>query len=262
MKRQFVGKTKLKDALDEIPGALEYIVSLNPHDFSRLQNPVMRKYMSPRISLSRVAAMARVPESTMLHHLNQMAGNESVELDSTTVVSAVPQSPQQKPDWLKDDTPLRVIDVCEIDDAVGDPMPPIMSALRRLQPGEVALLKHRWEPQPFYDIWSKTGLQWFATQIAALEWHIYIYRPPHVAVWKRERCILIVLDHLHPDEIAPRCRAIYEQLAIGESLEIRARSKVLLDKAQERLQDRKSTFETQQLPAADGKQGIHIIRRR
>jgi hypothetical protein len=32
IKSTFDGKTKLKEALDSTPGALEYIVSFNPHD--------------------------------------------------------------------------------------------------------------------------------------------------------------------------------------------------------------------------------------
>jgi len=261
MKSTFDGKTKLKEALDSIPGALEYIVSLNPHDFSRLNNPVMRKYMSPRITLARVAAMARIPENDLLDQLNRMAGNEIISADANRESSPLPQSPQEKPVWLTDDVPLRIIDVMEIDDAVGDPMPPIMSALRRLQPGEVGLLKHRWEPQPLYDIWSKTGIEWFTIQVAEMEWHVYVHRPLDVTAWKKEETVLILLDHLNPDEIAPRCKAVFDQLNINESLEIRARSKVLLTMAQERIQPPESTFDTRELPIENDKIGILITRR-
>jgi len=258
MKSTFAGKTKLKEALDSIPSALEYIVNLNPHDFSRLNNPVMRKYMSPRITLARVAAMAQIPERDLLNQLNRMAGNKIISADANC---EVPQSPQEKPIWLTDDVPLRIIDVMEIDDAVGDPMPPIMSALRRLQPGEVGLLKHRWEPQPLYDIWNKTGIEWFTIQVAEMEWHVYIHRPLDVAAWKKEETVLILLDHLNPDEIAPRCKAVFDQLNDGESLEIRARSKVLLAKAQERILIPESTFEVHELPDDNDKNGLIITRR-
>ena len=66
---QLSGETQLSHALDAIPGALDYIVSLNPHDFKRLRNPFMRRYMSPRIRLRRVAAMAGVPEERLLREL-------------------------------------------------------------------------------------------------------------------------------------------------------------------------------------------------
>ncbi len=52
-------ETRLSQVLDAVPGALDYIVSLNAHDFGRLRNPVLRRYMSSRISLRRVAAMVK-----------------------------------------------------------------------------------------------------------------------------------------------------------------------------------------------------------
>lgn len=78
-KLQITGETRLNRVLDSIPGALDYIVSLNPHDFGRLRNPVMRKYMSPRISLRRVAAMARVEEERLIRDLAGLRGEQGDE---------------------------------------------------------------------------------------------------------------------------------------------------------------------------------------
>lgn len=39
--------TRLKEALGLDPRVVDYIVSLNPHDFQRLRNPLMRRLMSP-----------------------------------------------------------------------------------------------------------------------------------------------------------------------------------------------------------------------
>jgi hypothetical protein len=60
------GDTRVNQVLDAIPGALDYIVSLDPHDFQRLRHPALRRYMGPRISLlRRVAAIAGVPEGSL-----------------------------------------------------------------------------------------------------------------------------------------------------------------------------------------------------
>ncbi len=53
--------SKLSKALRLHPDVLDYIVSLNPHDFKRLYNPLMRRMMPPRISLARVAEMTGTP---------------------------------------------------------------------------------------------------------------------------------------------------------------------------------------------------------
>ena len=42
--------TRLKEALDLDPRVAEYVISLNPHDFERLRNPLMRRLMAPRIT--------------------------------------------------------------------------------------------------------------------------------------------------------------------------------------------------------------------
>lgn len=58
-----------------------------------------------------------------------------------------------------------------------DPMPPVMLEVKRLQPTEVLLIRHKWEPQPFYDIWAKMpNLEWFAEQVSDDEWHIWVRR--------------------------------------------------------------------------------------
>jgi len=53
-------------------------------------------------------------------------------------------------------------------------MPPVMKSLKNLAADEVMVLKHMWEPQPFYDIWSKQGVDYYAEQKAAEEWWIYL----------------------------------------------------------------------------------------
>ena len=49
--------TQLHKALDLRPQVLVSIVSLNPHEFRRLHNPLMPRIMLPRIRLGRLANM-------------------------------------------------------------------------------------------------------------------------------------------------------------------------------------------------------------
>ncbi|NJO85276.1 MAG: DUF1858 domain-containing protein, partial [Blastochloris sp.] len=58
--------TRLSRVLNLDPRVVDYIVSLNPHDFQRLHNPMMRRFMSPRISLGRIAAMVNMPVDELL----------------------------------------------------------------------------------------------------------------------------------------------------------------------------------------------------
>ncbi len=172
------GKTRLSEALAASPDVLEYVISLNRHDFERLRNPLLQKVMPPRISLSRVAAIAKVPEKEFLAKINELAGlNADDEIvDSATEV--LPQSPLEKPDWMLnlDNNSIVWVDVTAIDDKQGDPMPPINIAVNTAAPGKVIGIKHRWEPQPFYDIWHSRGFEFWSEQIAPSLWHVYVRR--------------------------------------------------------------------------------------
>src|SRR5438046_2094206 len=96
---QIDGDTRLSQVLDAVPGSLDYIVGLNPHDFERLRNPVLRRYMASRISLRRVAAIASTPEESVVGQLRVLAGGNS-DAPSTTVPVVVPMSPKTPPAWL------------------------------------------------------------------------------------------------------------------------------------------------------------------
>lgn len=218
------GQTRLSQALKNIPGALEYIVSLNPHDFTRLHNAFMRRYMSPRISLQRVAAMAEIPTQQLLEGLSALKEDSVVEstLDDKKRDSSIAKSPVQAPSWMAGVNPKNVhhVSVLPIDDVLGDPFPPISVAFKWMQPGEVILLLHRWEPQPLYDIWQKIKLEWFTQEINSQEWHTYIHKPESFPAPTRPAVLMTAVGHLSEAEIPPRIVAMFEQLATGQEMRV------------------------------------------
>jgi Domain of unknown function (DUF1858)/Uncharacterized conserved protein (DUF2249) len=165
--------TKLSKALELHPDVLEYIISLDPHDFDRLRNPVMRKLMSPRISLGRIATMTGMNVNALLEQIAILSGAK-VE-PSTDEILNTPSS-SERPAWVTDTT--RTVNLLPMDELLTeDPMPPVMLEVKKLKPGEVLLIRHKWEPQPFYDIWAKMpGLEWFAESVSADEWQIWVRR--------------------------------------------------------------------------------------
>ena len=231
-KVQITGDTRLNKVLDNVPGALEYIVSLNPHDFSRLKNPIMRKYMSPRISLRRVAAMAGVDEEELLSHLRALAGDQTIcvtdEAPQPRTV-ALPRSPRNPPTWMAqvDEERIHWVNLLPVDDVLGDPMLPVTVAVRKMQPGQTIGIRHRWEPQPLYDIWQKMNLQWFARRVSPDEWHIFVHKPvsdrqpvPGARAGANSRPVMLELRHLPEREVPARVLVAFEQLEPGESLEL------------------------------------------
>lgn len=178
LKRSLSPDMRLKKALDLDPRVVDYVVSLNPRDFERLRNPLMRRLMAPRITLGRVATMAGVPVAELLDHIGAL-GDVAVEYEER---HPLPQSPQEPPPWLTtlNTGEIRTIDLLPLDDELaGDPMLPVAKGVKSLSPGETLLVKHRWEPQPLYDVWHKTGgIEWFSKQMKEDEWWIWIHQVP------------------------------------------------------------------------------------
>ena len=212
------GETRLSQVLGDVPGALDYIISLNPHDFERLRHPVLRRYMSPRISLRRVAAIAEVPEERLLSDLARLA--EGLPVEPPT--HAPPQRQARPlPSWLQDVDPAAIpwVDVVPIDEVSGDPFPPISLAVKQLPPGGVLGIRHRWEPQPLYDIWAKMNLEWFAQRIGEHEWYIFVHRPQSVAAYPSKPVVGAEVGAIPDAEVLPRLQVLAEQLEPGQTLE-------------------------------------------
>lgn len=168
-------ETKLSKALALHSDVLPYIISLNPHDFERLNNPLMVKLMPPRITLQRLAVMVDKPVEMLIDEIYAAAHMEA----SATVVAAqaepaLPHNPEAVPEWVTDEV-AEVVDLLAADERLDtDPFVPLFPAIKRVAVGDVILFKHKWEPQPLYDVWRKLGVEHYAVQQSADEWWVYL----------------------------------------------------------------------------------------
>jgi hypothetical protein len=178
MSKTLTGDTRLSEALDADDSVLEYIISLNPHDFNRLRTPLLRKVMPPRITLRRVAAIAGVAENELLQRVNELAGRP-FQPGADAAPEEVPFSSKEPPAWMQgvDLTSINWVNCLPIDAEFGDPMPPINVAVNTSKPGEVVGIKHKWEPQPLFDIWQMRGFEFWTQKQEDDLWHIFVYRP-------------------------------------------------------------------------------------
>lgn len=171
------GDTKLAEALKANPAILDYVISLNPHDFERLRNPLMRRVMPVRITLRRLASMVNMPEQELLDKINALAGQPLEVVDQSR--PAPPTSPVQPPPWMGavDEKQIKWVDVLHGDETLADPMPPINIAVNDLRPGQVIGIKHKWQPQPLFDIWHSRGFEYWTRKMSDDEWHIFVHCP-------------------------------------------------------------------------------------
>lgn len=172
-------KTRLSVALAAHPDVLEYIISLNPHDFERLRNPLMQKVMPARITLGRIAAMVGMPETELVNKIHEIAGVTDAVSSDEIEHEELPHVPKEKPAWMIDcnTNAIQWVDVTPLDAHLGDPMPPINIAVNTSKPGDIIGIKHMWEPQPLFDIWHARGFEFWTEQIDPDLWHVYVYHP-------------------------------------------------------------------------------------
>ena len=167
--------TKLSKALALHPDVLPYIVTLNPHDFERLNTPLMFKLMPPRITLQRLAEMVDKSVGTLIAEIYRAAHmDEPADANIVAPQPMQPGNPDTAPTWVTDDV-AEIIDLLAADERLDtDPFVPLFPAIKRVAVGDVILLKHKWEPQPLYDVWQKLGVAHYAVQHSADEWWVYL----------------------------------------------------------------------------------------
>ena len=174
--------SRLSKAIELHEDVLEYIVSLNPHEFRRLRNPLMRKLMPPRIALARIAKMTDTDVVELLEEIHCIAGSPLTAEDVSELRARQMDGNshhdkalvEEPPEWAMVDNPV-LVDLLESDDRLdADPMLPINTALNTHPVGTVIVIKHRWEPQPLYDVWDNIGVEHSAIQIDAKQWMIFV----------------------------------------------------------------------------------------
>ncbi len=166
--------TKLAKALSLHPDVLPYIISLNPREFERLNTPFMRKSMSPRITLARLANMVQMPIGELVAGIYAAAHMEATMDEVPQADTPLPVNSAEAPDWITKHV-VETVDLLPSDERLdADPFVSLFPALKRADVGDVLLMKHKWEPQPFYDVWHKVGVDYFSVQKSPVEWWIYL----------------------------------------------------------------------------------------
>jgi len=166
--------------------------------------------------------MAGLTPAELLEGFSRADPDLHVEEPAAAESSLVPAAPAERPAWLRtvDQGAIHWVDELAVDDVGGDPFPSISLAVRQLAPGGVLGIRHRWEPRPLYDMWSKMGLDWFAEPAGPDAWHIFVHRPHGVASFPIKPVVGAEVGPLPAAERAPRIVSLAQQLEAGQTLEV------------------------------------------
>lgn len=144
--------TKVSTVIRYNPEAIEVIASVNRY-FSKLRNPVLRKLLAPRVSLSDAAKIGNCDVQLLLQRLKnigfQIENIEEIQKDGIGVIETINYIPENA---------AVTLDVTPILEQGKDPFNQIMEALNRLAMKEQLCIISPFEPIPLIRILNKKGI--------------------------------------------------------------------------------------------------------
>lgn len=146
--------TRISDVIRRDSRAIEAIASINPH-FNKLRNPLLRKVLAPRVTLSDAAHIGGCEIQDLLNKLREIGfeieeGTERQDsLEETGKQDLIPQVIRARK--------VQTIDVRPILEGGVDPFQAIMGKLKTLPYGYALEVVNSFEPAPLIKLLDKKG---------------------------------------------------------------------------------------------------------
>lgn len=170
--------TKISHLLKEYPAALDVLLSASPM-FKRLNNPILRKTLAPRVTLRQAAEIGGVDLEELLLALRRATGTNG-PLPAKNPAEPEPQKSnkvaQIRPAVLENipDDRVVILDVRPIIDSGSDPFRTIMKTVKSLGEAQVLHLINTFEPIPLYDVLQRRGFHHWTSEDDGT-WHVWFY---------------------------------------------------------------------------------------
>ncbi|HRN93489.1 MAG TPA: DUF2249 domain-containing protein [Chitinophagales bacterium] len=161
--------TKIAAILKAHPDALEAIVSISPR-FTKLRNPLLRKLMASRTSISMASKVGGCSVNDFFKKLKPLG----FKIDNSVGGNDV-QDNVEIPEFMKQLTPENTIelDVRSVLDEGKDPLSLILKKTKEIQPLQTLKLINSFEPTPLIEMLGKRGYKTYS-EIAGTEL-VYTY---------------------------------------------------------------------------------------
>jgi uncharacterized protein (DUF2249 family) len=148
--------TKIAAILKHNPATLEVIISLSPK-FEKLRNPLLRKLMAGRASVSLASRIGGCSMDDLFTTLKPLG----FETDNT--IPVISKESGKAPDFIKSEQ-IVTLDVRPIIDSGYDPLNAILEKINSLQ-GQVLKILNSFEPTPLMQLLQKQGFESYAEEI-------------------------------------------------------------------------------------------------
>jgi uncharacterized protein (DUF2249 family) len=211
--------TKVGKMLKEHPQTIDVLLETSEH-FRKLQNPILRKTLAPRVTIEQAAKIASVNLSELLQKLNKKIG-VTTPIAAAPSPASPPWSSTERPEILGKLQPVD-LDVRPILQGGTDPLKTILQGVEQLAPDQYLHLINSFEPIPLYTVLGKRGFDHF-TEFLDGTFHVHFYRrmptaekmpppPASAEVPAREKTIELDVRALSPPEPMMRILEVIPQV--------------------------------------------------
>jgi hypothetical protein len=145
---------KIGALLDAYPELEHVLIEIAPA-FKKLRNPVLRRTVAKLTTLRQAAQVGGVPVGEIIRTLRAAAGVAREWNDETP--AAPGEAP--RPEWIDRTAPVEIFDASEMIESGGHPLPVVMTAVRKLEPGQIYAVVTPFVPAPMIDKVREEGYQ-------------------------------------------------------------------------------------------------------
>lgn len=142
---------KVGELLDAYPELEDRLIAIAP-EFARLRNPALRKTVARITSLEQAARVAGVGLGELINELRAAAGGHEAFIGEASGPAAV------RPEWVDLVAVVSRHDARAEIEAGAHPLPQVMAAVARLEPGQAHILVTPFVPAPLLDKVRAQGL--------------------------------------------------------------------------------------------------------
>jgi uncharacterized protein (DUF2249 family) len=170
--------TKIAAILKHNPVALEAIVSISPK-FEKLRNPLLRKLMAGRASVSMASKIGGCHINDFFEKLKPLG----FHIDDT--IPAISEEKKKAPDFIKSlqSEQIIVLDVRPVMASGKDPLNIILEKIKNLQSNQVLKIRNSFEPTPLMQLLQKQGFDSYADEINDNLVETWFYRKSGGVPW-------------------------------------------------------------------------------
>ncbi|MCF8222595.1 MAG: DUF1858 domain-containing protein [Bacteroidales bacterium] len=164
-------KTKIHDLLEAYPELEETLIKAAPQ-FKKLKNPLLRKTIARVTSLSQAAIIGGVKVEELINTLREAAGHKLQDNYAGEEISYN----YVTPDWFAADEVSEKIDISDMLNAGEQPVHEVLSALKKLNDGDILEINAPFIPAPLIDKAIGLGYKYWVNEVAEDEFIVYFQK--------------------------------------------------------------------------------------